>query len=161
MKITTFLPLAAAALVASPAAAQVMTPAEYVATAGASDLYERQSSQMVLESTQDPKIREFAQMMITDHARSTADVKAAATRSRVRAAPPKLNPTQAEKIAELRAASGPARDQAYVAQQRVTHNQALDVHKAYSMDGSAPALKAAATKIVPVVQHHVDMLKTM
>lgn len=161
MKITSILPFAAVALVASPAAAQVMTPAEYVATAGASDLYERQSSQMMLESTQDPKIRAYAQMMITDHAKSTADVKAAAIRSRVRAAPAKLNPLQTEKIAELRAATGPDRDRAYVAQQRASHNQALDVHKAYAMDGAAPALKAAATKIVPVVTHHVEMLKAM
>jgi putative membrane protein len=161
MKITTLLPFAAVALVATPATAQVMTPAEYVATAGASDLYERQSSQMVLESTQDPKVRAFATMMLRDHAKSTADIKAAAARSRVRATPPKLNPTQTEKIAELRAATGPARDQAYVAQQRASHNQALDVHKAYSTEGTAPALKRVATAIVPVVTHHVEMLKTM
>jgi len=161
MKITTFLSFAAAALFATPAAAQVMTPAEYVATAGASDLYERQSSQLVLQTTQDPKVRAFATMMLTDHARSTADVAGAALRSRVRPTPPTLNPTQAEKIAELRAAAGPMRDKAYVAQQRVSHNQALDVQKAYAMEGTAPALKAAATKIVPVVTHHVEMLKSM
>lgn len=161
MKITMVLPLAAAALTAMPAAAQVMTPSEYVATAGASDLYERQSSQLVLETTQDPKVRAFATMMLTDHAKSTADIAAAALRSRVRPVPPQLNPLQAEKIAELRAAAGPMRDKAYVAQQRASHNQALDVQKAYSMEGTAAALKAAATKIVPVVTHHVDMLKTM
>lgn len=50
-----------ALVVAAPAVAQVMTPADYVKTAGVSDLYERQSSQIVLQSTQDPKIRSFAQ----------------------------------------------------------------------------------------------------
>ena len=148
-------------LAASPAAAQVMTPAEFVATAGASDLYETQSSRMVLESTQDPKVRSYAQMMIDDHAKSTAQVKAAAARSRVRAAPPKLSPLQAELIAELRAETGPARDMAYVAQQRASHNQALAVHQAYAAGGTAPALKAAAAGIVPVVQHHGEMLKAM
>lgn len=29
------------------------------------------------------------------------------------------------------------------------------------MDGTAPPLKAAAASIVPVVEHHVEMLKTM
>lgn len=157
----TVLLLAPAAFLATPALAQVMTPAEYVATAGAGDLYERTSSQIVLETTTDPKIRSFAQMMVEHHAKSTATVKAAATRSRVRPAPAQLNPLQSELVAELRAERGPARDMAYVAQQKAAHGQALNLQKAYAMDGTAPALKAAATGIVPVVQSHIDMLKTM
>ena len=151
----------AAMVLAAPAAAQVMTPAEYVMTAGASDLYEKTSSQIVLESTQNPQIRAFAQMMVTDHAKSTADVKAAATRSRVKVAPPKLMPTQAELVAELNAETGTARDATYVAQQRASHGQALAVQMAYAEGGTAPALKAAANNIVPVVQHHIEMLKAM
>jgi putative membrane protein len=156
-----FLTAAAAMIVAAPAAAQVMTPAEYVMTAGASDLYEITSSKVVLETTQDPKIRDFAQMMVTDHMKSTADVKAAAARSRVRAMPPKLTPAQTELVTQLRAEQGPARDARYVAQQRVSHGQALAVQQAYAAGGTAPALKTVASTIVPVVQHHVEMLKAM
>ena len=150
-----------AVLLAAPASAQVMTPTEYVTTAGASDLYEITSSQVVLETTQNPQLRDFAQMMITQHIQSTADVKAAAMRSRVRVAPPKLMPLQQELITELRAETGPARDAAYVAQQKASHGQALAVQKAYAMEGTAPALKMAATGIVPVVEHHIMMLKAM
>ena len=149
------------ALAAAPALAQVMAPAEYVKTAGASDLYERQSSQIVLQTTQDSKVRQFAEQMIAEHTKSTADVKAAAARSRVPVAPPALMPAQAELIAQLRAESGPARDATYIAQQKASHNQALDVQKAYAMDGTAPALKIAADKIVPVVESHIAMLKAM
>ncbi|MEG3166606.1 DUF4142 domain-containing protein [Sphingomonas sp. LB3N6] len=150
-----------AVLLAAPASAQVMTPTEYVTTAGASDLYEITSSQVVLETTQNPQLRDFAQMMITQHAQSTADVKAAAMQSRVRVAPPKLMPLQQELITELRAETGPARDAAYVAQQKASHGQALAVQKAYAMDGTAPALKTTAAAIVPVVEHHIMMLKAM
>lgn len=152
---------AAAALAATPAAAQVMTPAEFVKTAGASDLYEKESSQLVLQTTQDAKIRSFAQMMIDHHAKSTADVKAAARKARVAVPAPKLMPLQAELVAQLRAESGPARDAAYVAQQKAAHNQALAVHKAYAADGTAAPLKAAAAKIEPVVMQHIEMLKAM
>ena len=151
----------AALLAAAPATAQVMSPADYVATAGASDLYERTSSQIVLESTQDPKLRSFAQMMIEQHAKSTADVKAAAARARVMVPPPMLTPTQSEMVAQLRAETGPARDAAYVAQQKAAHGQALAVQTAYATDGTAAPLKAAAAAIVPVVQEHIAMLKTM
>ncbi len=157
----TALLLVPAAFLATPAHAQVMTPAEYVATAGASDLYERTSSQIVLQTTSDPKIRSFAQMMILHHAKSTADVKAAARRSRVQPTVAQLNPLQTELVAELRAEHGPARDKAYVAQQKAAHGQAFNVQKAYAMEGTSPALKAAAAGIVPVVQNHIDMLKTM
>ena len=150
-----------AAVFATPALAQVMTPAEYVKTAGASDLYEITSSQVVLQTTQDPKVRAFAQQMIADHTKSTAQVKAAAARSRVPPMPPMLNPLQTELVAELRAESGPSRDMAYIAQQKASHNQALDVQKAFAAESTAPALKAAAAEIVPVVQGHVEMLKTM
>ena len=153
--------VALTALVAVPASAQVVAPAEYVKTAGASDLYERTSSQIVLQTTQDPKVRAFAQQMIAEHSKSTADVKAAAVRSRVAVAPPKLMPAQMELVAQLRAESGPARDATYLAQQRASHNQALDVQRAYALDGTAPALKAAAGKIAPVVEGHIAMLKAM
>ena len=152
---------ASAMVVAAPAAAQVMAPAEYVMTAGASDLYERTSSQIVLQSTRDPKVRDFARMMIEHHTKSTADVKAAAMKSRVAAPPPKLMPAQAELIAQLNAEQGPARDAAYIAQQRASHGQALAVQKAYAMEGTAPALRTASAGIVPVVEQHIEMLKSM
>lgn len=151
----------AAATLAAPAVAQVMTPSEYVMTAGASDLYEITSSRVVMEKTQNPQLREFAQMMVADHTKSTADVKAAAARSRVRAAPPQLNPLQQELVAELHAENGPARDAAYIAQQKASHGQALNVQKAYAMEGTAPALKNAASTIVPVVEQHIMMLMKM
>ena len=150
-----------ALMIAVPATAQVMAPTEYVITAGASDLYEITSSSTVLETTTDPKVRQFAQMMIAHHSKSTADVKAAAAKSRVDVPPPALNPLQTELVAELRAESGPVRDAAYIAQQRASHNQALNVQQAYAAEGTAPALKAAAKKIVPVVQSHIAMLMKM
>jgi len=148
-------------LLAAPAAAQVMTPAEYVATAGASDLYERTSSQLVLETTTDPRIRSFAQMMTEAHSKSTADVQAAAAGSGITAPPAQLNPLQTELVAQLQAEQGAARDAAYIAQQKAAHGQALNVQKAYAMEGTAPALRAAAASIVPVVEQHVERLKTM
>jgi putative membrane protein len=156
------LSLAPALLAATPAAAPVMEPTDYVRTAGASDLYERTSSQVVLETTTDPKVRSFAQMMIAEHTASTADVKAAAAKAKVPSpGEPKLTPLQKELVSQLRLEQGPARDAAYIAQQRASHQQALNVQQAYAAEGTAPPLKAAAAKIVPVVQRHIEMLKTM
>lgn len=152
---------AAVSLTAIPAHAQVMSAQDYVAAAGAGDLYERESSQIVLSSTADPKLKQFAQTMIAHHTRSTKDVTTAAKAAKIPTMPPKLTPAQAQMIAQLNAQTGKARDMAYVTQQKTAHMQALALHQAYAKDGTAKPLRDAATSIVPVVQHHIEMLKTM
>lgn len=144
---------------ASPGLAQ--TAAEYVMKAGAGDLYEKQSSQLVLKTTKDPKVRDFAQMMVTDHTKSTADVKVAAQASGLTPKPPALDAKKSAMIADLTKATGPARDKVYLTQQKAAHQEALALHQGYSSIGDKPALKAAAGKIVPVVQHHIEMLSSM
>lgn len=149
------------ALIAAPAAAQVMSPTEYVTSAGAGDLYERTSSEVVLQTTQNPTVRDFAKMMVAHHTKSTQDVAGAARQAKLRPLPPKLNPAQAEMIAQLRAETGSARDAAYLAQQKAAHGQALEIHKAYAAEGGSAPLKAAAAAIEPVVKSHIDMLHKM
>lgn len=151
----------ASVVIAGSASAQAVSPRAYVTAAGASDLYEITSSRTVLETTRNPKLREFAQMMVAHHTKSTADVKAAAARSSVPAAPPKLNPMQQKMVTELRGKTGAARDATYIAQQKTAHDQALALQQGYAANGTAPALKAAATAIVPVVEQHIAALKTM
>lgn len=152
--------IAAAALgfAAMPAAAQAPAGSTYIMKAGASDLYEKTSSEIVLQSTQDPKVREFAQGMIRDHSKSTADIKAAAAQGKLKVPPPKLNAEQARMVAQLRAAKGVQRDALYWDQQKVAHQQALALHQSYAEGGKTPSLKAVAANVVPVVQHHIEML---
>ncbi len=159
---TRYLLAASVLIVATPLAAQGAKPADYyVKAAGAGDLYERQSSQLVLETTKNPKVRQFATMMLSDHASSTKMVTDAAMREKLKPMPRKLMPAQEKMIAQLRAANGTARDTAYLAQQKQAHQTALELHRSYAQSGSSMPLKSAAAKIVPVVQHHIDMLKTM
>lgn len=153
--------LAAAVTVSAPAFAQATSPADYVMKAGAGDLYERTSSKLVLESTQNPKVREFAQMMVTDHEKSTADVKMAAKQAGITPQPPKLEPDQSRMMGQLRQKTGAARDTLYLTQQKTAHQKALALHQGYAQTGTAAPLKMAAGKIAPVVQHHIEMLNGM
>ena len=116
---------------------------------------------MVLETTTNPQVKSFATMMLTDHGKSTAMVKAAALKSKVKVAPPMLTADQKEMIAQLRAATGAARDTTYIAQQKTAHDQALALQQGYAAEGTAVPLKTAAGKIVPVVQMHIKMLMAM
>jgi putative membrane protein len=161
MRLTAGLLTIAAAVTAAPAGAQAMSAARYLEAAGAADLYERAASQMVLESTTDAKVREFARMMLADHARGSATLRAAAARARVRVPATAISPLQTELIAELRAETGLARDATYVAQQRAAHARALSLHQAYAAGGGAAVLKAAAARNAAMVARHAEALKAM
>lgn len=150
-----------ATAVSTLAFAQAVTAPDYVTKAGAGNAYETASSQLVLQSTQNSKIRDFASMMVADHSKSTGDVKRAAQRDGVPVVAPKLEPEQEQMIADLGSASGSARDQLYLSQQKAAHEQALALHSGYAQSGDKAALKRVATATARVVQQHIDMLKKM
>ncbi|MET0907740.1 MAG: DUF4142 domain-containing protein [Tardiphaga sp.] len=147
---------------AAPTAAfaQTMPAGSYVAKAGASDLFERQSG-MVMAKSRNADIRQYAMMMTRDHAKSTADVKMAARAGRVPVAAPRLSPMQARDLAALKRARGDAQDRLYIEQQKAAHQEALTLQQGYATDGTVAPLRMAAGKIVPVVEHHIQMLAGM
>lgn len=142
---------------ASAGTATTSTPAapEYLRMAGASDLYEIQSSQMLLQSTQNADLRRFAQMMIQDHTRTTEQLASAAQAAGMTVAPPKLDSRQDAMVRELQAASGPARDRLYTTQQVAAHQEALNLHSGYASSGDKAELRAVAAQAAPVVQQHL------
>ncbi len=153
--------LAAVASIAGLAQAQATSASDFVMKAGAGDQYEIQSSQIVLQSTQDPKIKNYAHHMITDHTKSTAMVKAAAMKDGMNPAPPMLDADGQQMVSQLQGATGTQRDGMYVQQQKMSHDKALALHQDYSQNGDSKPLKAAAAKIVPVVKNHEAMLNAM
>ena len=158
--------LIAAAVAAAPlAAVQAQAPATtapaYVKMAGASDQYEIQSSRLVLQSTQNAGLREYANMMIAHHTKSTGDVKAAATSAGITVPPPRLDPKGLRDVAALRVVKGTTRDRLYVTQQKAAHQKALALRQGYATSGDTPALKTVAGQIVPVVQQHIEPLQCM
>ena len=169
---------AAMALTASAASAQTMTspppmgpkamadmaksPGAYVTAAGESDKFEITEGQLAETMGSSPKVQAFGQKMVADHTKSTMQVIKAAKASGLPKMPaPVLRPDQQDMVAQLKATSGPAFDQLYMQQQMQSHQQALMVQQNYARNGTAPALKAAAMKIVPVVKEHISMLQGM
>ena len=158
----TFNLLVAAAFALTPVVAlAIPLPAKtYVMKAGAADMFEIESSKLVTDSS-DPKVASFANMMITDHTKSTADVMAAAQADGLPAMTPKMTPKQVAMIDSLKRTSGTQRDLLYKKDQVSAHQDTLMFQKEYAMSGDKPNLKTAAGNIVPVVQNHLAMVKDM
>lgn len=153
--------MAAPALAQSPATPAPMMATAYVSAAGAGDLYERMSSQLVLKIASNGDVRSFAQMMINDHGKTTAQVTAAAKASGIKPMPPKLMPKQAKMIADLMAAPAAAREKMYLDQQVAAHKEALALHQGYAAAGDNPALTKVAASAVPIVQHHLEEVQRL
>jgi putative membrane protein len=147
----------------TPPAGTPATPTDaagYIAKAGAGDLWEIESSKALLAKSGNADVKKFAQMMIDNHSKSTAKVKAAASAAGVEAAPPKLDTDQQKMLDEIKAADAAGIDAVYLRHQRTAHDAALALHNAYATNGDTDALKKAASEIVPVVEaHHTELDK--
>lgn len=152
---------ALAASLAMPAyAAPAVTSAQFVAKAGASDLFERKEG-MLMSSSTNSNVASFAKQMVTDHTKSTDMVKAAAKADGLTPKPPMLDAKQKSDLAALTASKGSARDSLYITQQKMAHTEALGLMQGYASSGTAKHLKDTAGQIAPVVQGHIDMLNKM
>lgn len=159
---------AAAVAAAAPTAAQVAqertskAPATrtYVTKAAVGDMFEIEASRLALERAEAPAVRDFARLMLDDHGRMSQKLTAAARESGL-TPPSELDAAHADKVKQLRTASGKAFDEMYVRMQRSAHEAALQLHRDYSRQGEAAALKAVATEAVPIIQGHLDRLKAM
>ena len=166
---------AAACLIAGSAAAQdyayTWTPAGTLAPtpaaptflmfAGAGDLYEVESSRLVLETTRNVDLRRFAEMMVQHHTKTMQDAAAAAQRAGLTPPAPMLDAPKTAMLNGLRMYEGVERDRLYLTQQMMAHKEALGLMKTYAETGETPELKAAAQATVPIVQSHLTMLERL
>jgi putative membrane protein len=155
-------PTGEAALIAETAMDQpAPTAPEFVRMAGASDLYEIQSSQLVLQDARNPELRRFAEMMVDHHTMTTRTVMDAAQAAGMTPPPPALDSAKAEMIRQLRTAQGEAREALYMQQQVTAHQEALMLHARYSRNGDTPELKRASAAAVPIVSRHYNEIVSM
>lgn len=137
------------------------SPTEYVAMAGASDLYEIESSRLALQKSADPRVQQFARMMIDHHTKTTKTIMDAARDAGVNPAPPQLLPMQRDLISELRNQEGTSFDRTYLSQQRRAHDMALALHSGYASEGGSAPLRLAAQTAVPIIQEHIRNLRSL
>ena len=140
-----------------------MTPEErsaFAMMAASSDLFEIQSSQLALSRSQNGPIRQFAQMMISDHTMMTQQLMAAAQAAGLPPMTPRMLPMHAQMYARLQAAgTGRNFDNAYAREQVMAHEAALRLHQNYARRGDAPSLRAVANAAVPKVSAHLQMAR--
>ncbi len=121
--------------------------------AGASDQFEIQSSQLALQQSHNPRVRQFAQQMIDAHTGTTQELMQIGA-SKGMTMQPTLEPQQSKMVADLGGLNGPGFDRAYLHDQVVAHRMAGTLFQNEIANGQDPEIKAFAQKTLPIIQSH-------
>ncbi|WP_407179744.1 DUF4142 domain-containing protein [Bradyrhizobium sp. STM 3562] len=135
--------------------------ATFARTASASDAFEIQSSRLALERTRNPRVRVFAQRMMNDHSRTTAELSQTAPALVMFAGPGMPDERHAAMLSQLSSQSGPAFDRLYGQMQVAAHREAIALFSSYAASGDEPRLVSFARSTLPALRHHLAMARRL
>jgi putative membrane protein len=134
----------------------------FLAHAGSANEYEIEASQLALQASANPGVRNLANVIIADHTAMGQQVGAAATSAGLTPPPPTLLPAEQAMLDQLRASgTGLSFDQVYQQQQITAHQQAIAMMQGYASGGDVPALRTVAAGAIPVMQKHLQMAQAL
>lgn len=133
----------------------------YMQMAASSDQFEIQSGQLALQMSQNPAVRDFANMLIQHHQQTSAQMLTAAQSAGLPPPAPAMTGRHAQMLANLRAAPPGTFDVAFRDAQIAAHQEALALHQNYASGGDVPALRAVAAQAVPVIQGHLNTAQSL
>jgi putative membrane protein len=147
---------------APPDLNNVLLAPGFLAHAGSANQYEIQASQLALQASANPGVRNLASVIIADHTAMGQQVAAAASSAGLAPPPPTLLPAEQAMLDQLRASgTGPSFDMTYQQQQISAHQQAIQMMQNYAASGDVPALRTVAAGAIPVMQKHLAMAQAL
>lgn len=131
---------------------------EFMKSAAHSDQNEIQLSRLVLEKGVTGMAKDHANMMITDHTKSTAELKTLAQKKNV-TLPTDMDAEHKAIADQMRKLSGKQLEQHFLQQMVLDHQKTLNTMQAHANMTQDTELKGFITKTTPVIQKHLDMSK--
>lgn len=125
------------------------------------NMAEVDAGKMALEKSQSAEVKKFAQQMVDEHGSSLADVQALARAKNV-TLPDGPGAMAKTKAMALKALSGKLFDTEYAKRAGVgDHESTVKLLQKIQKDGKDSDLKALAGKMLPAVEHHLEMAKAL
>jgi putative membrane protein len=148
---------------AATAATQSAPSAEdFVNKVAISDMFEIQSSQLALSKQPDKDTKPFAQQMVTDHQKTSKELKSLVDGGKVKATLPSgLDAEHQKMLDDLKSKNGKEFDQSYDQIQVKAHQDAVALFSAYAKGGDDPELKKWAAKTLPNLERHLTMAQKL
>ena len=134
---------------------------DFILQASASDMFEIESSKLALQKGDEPT-KAFAQQMITEHEKTSSELKALLAGGKVQGNPvTALTEDHKEEVDELAKLDGAEFNEEYIDDQVEAHEDAVDLFKRYAEEGENAELKAWAAKTLPALEHHYKMAQDL
>jgi len=143
-------------------ATAVPSDAGFAQKASMGNKYEIEAGQLALAKATDPKVKDFARMMVTDHSGALKKLEEAARGANMPLpANAALDAAHQAKIDALKGKSGAAFDQQYKTDQKQAHEDTLALLTAYKQNCKNAKLRAWADEALPTVMKHRDAINAM
>ncbi|ACS60378.1 MULTISPECIES: DUF4142 domain-containing protein [Rhizobium] len=134
---------------------------DFVQEAATSDMFEIESSRLALDRG-DAATKTFAQQMVTDHEKTSSELKALISAGKVKAQlPSAMTSAQQDMLDKLKGLQGDDFMKQYHSDQESAHEDAVDLFKRYGEGGDNAELKAWAASTRPALEHHLQMAEDL
>jgi putative membrane protein len=131
--------------------------AKFATKAAIGGMEEVEFGNLALKKTANAQIKDFANMMVTDHGKANKELMSIAKTKNI-TLPSTLDDEHLKKMNELNGKSGNDFDKTYVDAMIDGHKKTLKLMQDEAKDGKDANLRAFAAKTAPIVESHLNMI---
>jgi putative membrane protein len=133
---------------------------DFVKEVAISDMFEIEASKLAQQKGNAAKT--FASQMVTDHTKTSTELKGLVSGGKVKAElPTALDSSHQSKLDKLKAASGEEFSSDFNSMQVSAHKDAVSLFERYAKGGDNADLKDWAGKTLPALKHHLEMAQDL
>lgn len=132
-----------------------MTDQQFIDFAAQTDMTEAHLGQLAAEQASSPEVKDFAQMLVTDHTADYQQVSMAASKAGL-TVPKGLDAQHEKMVAPFEKLKGAAFDHRFVREMVVGHTKASAEYKREAQDAQNPDVKAYANQTLPTLEKHLQ-----
>src|ERR1700743_2678420 len=133
---------------------------DFIKEAAMSDMLEIEAAK-IAEQKGDAQEKKFAAKMITDHTKTSTELKQLVSSDQKAAIPAALDDASEKQLGKLRDAKPEDFAGEYDPMQVSAHKDATSLFERYAKGGEDPKLKDWARKTLPALQHHLEMAQAL
>jgi putative membrane protein len=145
---------------ATPAAGSSSPDTSFYRTLAEGGMAEVDLGKLAEQKSTDPKVQEFAAMMVKDHSAANEKLESLASSNRI-PLPDTLDASHEETKTRLEALSGDGFNKSYIETQLKAHEKTVDLLEKEISSGQDADAKAFAQSVLPTVKHHLEAARTL
>lgn len=140
---------------------KAMTDQEFVDFAAQTDMIEANLGQLAQTAAADQSVKDYAQMLVTDHTKDLQMLQDAASQAQLKVPDAIDAEHNKSMIAPFQKLNGAAFDRRYITEMIAGHTKAIATYRAESTKAQSDALKSYATEALPVLEKHLSGAKDL